>query len=174
MRYAALLAFVTVAGAATGHAADVEPVRPLHLCVLDQSAILQRSRLAVNMASRFQQIRQQTQQKFQDDSRTLDADASAVESLRSVLPPVVAKAKADSIAQRRLQLKARGDQINRQLAELDSDLTREVAKISEPTIRLIESERGCSLLIASGTLLHLDDASLDITPAVIDQMNGAF
>jgi Skp family chaperone for outer membrane proteins len=43
-----------------------------------------------------------------------------------------------------------------------------------PTIvRAVEAERGCSMLIGSGAILHLDDASLDITPAVVERMNAA-
>jgi Skp family chaperone for outer membrane proteins len=147
--------------------------RPLLVCVLDQTAIVQRTRLAHDMGARFQQVRQQAQAKLDDDRRTLDADARALDSLRASLPVAVAKARDADIAQRRQQLRMRGDQINHNLATLDDELTANIAKISDPIVRAVEAERGCSMLIGSGAILHLDDASLDITPAVVERMNAA-
>ena len=82
-------------------------------------------------------------------------------------------AKVGLVARRREQLKTKGDQINHNLAALDDQLTANIAKLSDPVVRAVEAEHGCSMLIGSGTILHLDDASLDITPAVIERMNAA-
>jgi len=141
--------------------------------VLDQAAIVQRTRLARDMGARFQQVRQKAQAKLDDDRRQLDADGRALDSLRASLPAAVAKARDVDIAQRRQQLKTRSDQINRNLSALDGELTVNIAKLSDPVVRAVEAERGCSMLIGSGTILHLDDASLDITPMVIARMNAA-
>jgi len=168
------LAAAVLAG--SGQAAVKAPAardRPFLLCVLDQAAIVQRTRLAQAMGARFQQIRQRIQSKLDDDRRQLDADARALDSLRASLPPAVARARDADIARRRQQLDKRGDDINHNLAALDDQLTANVAKISDPIVRTVEAERGCSMLIGSGTILHLDDASLDITPTVIDRMNAS-
>jgi Skp family chaperone for outer membrane proteins len=146
--------------------------RPFLLCVLDQAAIVRQTRLAQDMGARFQRIRQQAQNKLDDDRRQLDADARALDSLRASLPVAVARERDRDIARRREQLKARGDQISRNLAALDDQLTANVARASDPVVRAVEAERGCSMLIGSATLLHLDDASLDITPSVIERMNA--
>jgi Skp family chaperone for outer membrane proteins len=145
---------------------------PFLLCVLDQAAIVQRTRLAHDMGARFQQVRQQAQAKLDDDRRQLDADVRALDSLRASLPAAIAKARDADVAQRRQQLKVRSDQINHNLAALDDQLTANIAKVSDPIVRTVEAERGCSMLIGSGTILHLDDGSLDITPAVIARMNA--
>jgi Skp family chaperone for outer membrane proteins len=166
---AALLASGGQATARTAPAGN----RPFRLCVLDQAAIVQRTRLAKDMGARFQRIRQQAQAKLDDDRRQLDADARALGSLRASLPAAVAKARDADIARRREQLKTKGDQINHNLAALDDQLTANIAKLSDPVVRAVEAEHGCSMLIGSGTILHLDDASLDITPAVIERMNAA-
>lgn len=147
--------------------------QPFRLCVLDQAAMIQRSRLAQNMGAHFQQVRRQTQEKIAEDRRTLDADARALDGLRASIPPAVAKTRDAEIAGRRLALKERGEQANRALTALDSELTANIARISDPVVRGVEAERGCSMLIASGALLHLRDASLDITPAVIERLNAA-
>ena len=152
--------------------ASPPPPHPVMICVLDQAAMIQQSKLATNEAGRFQQVRQTAQSKFDNDSRTLDADARALDSLRASLPPAVVKARTDDIARRRADLKQRGDQINRELSQLDGALTNSVLRAAGPVIRQVEQERGCSLLIARSALLDLIDPSLDITPAIIERMNA--
>jgi Skp family chaperone for outer membrane proteins len=142
------------------------------LCVLDQAVIVQQSRLAMNQAARFQQIRQQTQASFDNDMRNLDADARALQSLQASLPVAVVKSRTEDIARRRGALKARGDKINGDLAALDTQLTSNLAQVSMPMVRTVEQERGCSMLIARNALLNLDDPTLDITPEVIERMNA--
>lgn len=160
---------LTPAAPARGAAAGEQPMR---LCVLDQAAMIQRSRLAQEMGARFQKIRLEAQAKIADDRRTLDADARALDGLRNAISPAVAKARDAAIADRREQLKAREDQINRNLRALDDELTANALKMTEPVVRAVETERKCSMLIAAGTILHLDDLSLDITPMVIDRINA--
>ncbi|MGN6620157.1 MAG: OmpH family outer membrane protein [Sphingomonas sp.] len=143
------------------------------LCVVDRAAIVEHTRLAQDIGARFQHIRQQAQAKLDDDRRQLDADVRALDSLRSSIPAAVAKARDADIAQRRDHLKEHGDQINRNLTALDEQLTANIAKVAEPIERSVEEQRGCSMLVDSGTILHLDDLSLDITPAVIARMNAA-
>lgn len=164
--------------ASSGTSAQSRPAaagggQPFRLCVLDQAAMIQRSQLAQNMGARFQQVRRQTQAKIEEDRRTLEADARALDGLRASIPPAVAKTRDAEIARRRAALKERGEQANRTLAALDSELTANIAKLSEPVIRAVEAERGCSMLIASSALLHLRDASLDITALVIERLNAA-
>jgi Skp family chaperone for outer membrane proteins len=170
LRWLPLLIALVPAGAASAPAAGT--AAPFRLCVLDQAAIVQQSRLAINQAARFQQIRQQTQANFDNDMRNLDADARALQSLQASLPPAVVKARTEDIGRRRAALKARGDKINTDLAALDTQLTSNLAQVSMPVVRAIEQERGCSMLIARNALLNLDDPTLDITPAVIDRMNA--
>lgn len=168
---------IPLAGAAlcgTGsEAADTPLRRPMLLCVLDRPKILQHSSLATNEAAHFQQLRQQTQAKFDSDSRALDADVRALESFRASLPAAAIKARSDDIARRRAELQSRGEQINRNLAQLDNVLTSEVMKAAAPLIRAVEQQRGCSLLVSRDTLLDLGDPDLDITAAVIERMNAA-
>ena len=153
--------------------ASVAPAsNPFRLCVLDQTVIVQQSRLAINQAARFQQIRQQTQANFDNDMRNLDANARALQSLQASLPAAVVKARSEDVARRRAALKARGDKINTDLSALDGQLTSNLAQVSMPVVRTIEHERGCSMLIARNALLNLDDPALDITPEVIERMNA--
>ncbi|WP_447756108.1 OmpH family outer membrane protein [Sphingopyxis fribergensis] len=147
--------------------------QPFRLCVLDQAMLVQHSRLAQTMGGHFQQVRRQAQQKIEEDRRTLDADARALDSLRASVPPAVAKARDADIAKRRAELKERGEQTNRNLAALDEELTANVVKAAAPTARAVEAEQGCSMSIDRAALLNLRDASLDITAAVIDRMNAA-
>lgn len=166
------LTFAGCSAALFGSAANAAPNPQFRLCVLDRARIVQQSRLAQNMGQRFQQVRQQQQAKLENDRRTLDADARALEKLRASLPPAVVKTQEAKIARRQADLKTRADKINQELAQLDDQLTVNVAKLSDPTVRSVEAERGCSMLIARTTLIHLDDLSLDITAAVVARMNA--
>jgi Skp family chaperone for outer membrane proteins len=176
MMRASWFAAAVVAGLAlAGVASAAQPLaqRPFRLCVLDQGAVVQSSRLAQEMGVRFQQVRQQAQAKLEDDRRTLDADARALDKLRTSLPAAVAKARDAEIVQRRAQLKAKEDQINRNLTDLDAQLTANVGKVSDPMVRQVEAERGCSMLVGLGAVIHVDDPTLDITAAVIERLNSA-
>lgn len=170
------LGLLSLAGPVVARTAQV-PASPPHphpvmACVLDQATMIRQSKLATSEAVRFQQVRQSAQSKFDNDSRTLDADARALDSLRASLPPAVVKARTDDIARRRADLKQRGDQINRNLTQLDGALTTSVLRAAGPVIRQVEQERGCSLLIARNALLDLIDPTLDITPEIIERMNA--
>jgi Skp family chaperone for outer membrane proteins len=166
-----LATLLLMGGAAAAPTQAVDP--GFRLCVLDQALLVRHSRLAQEMGTHFQQVRQQAQVKLEDERRTLEADARALDSLRTSLPPVVAKARDADIARRRVELKERGEQTNRNLAALDEQLTANVVKAAEPVVRAVEVERGCSMLIDKAKLLHVGDNSLDITLRVIERMNAA-
>lgn len=134
--------------------------------------MISQSRLAANEAARFQQVRQAAQAKFDSDSRTLESDARALESFRTAVPPATFKVKSDEIARRRAELQQRGDQINRSLSQLDSKLTNAVSQAAGPVMRTVSIAQGCSALISASTLVGVYDATIDITAAVAQQMNG--
>jgi Skp family chaperone for outer membrane proteins len=169
-----VLKLALLAGAyVSSHSAEAQPTRPFRLCVIDQSLLLSRSQVALGMAARFQQIRKQAEERFANDSRKLEADARAVDNLRSSIPPAMFAARSSEIARRRTELQERGRKINGELADLDAELTRNVMQIADPTIRTIANERGCSAVIARSALIQLNDTSLDITTAVVAKMGTA-
>lgn len=151
-------------------AAKAQAARPFRLCVVDENMLLARSPVAKKMAERFQQIRNQAQQKFQGDSARLEADARALASSRTTLPAAEAKARDEAIARRRDELRERGEEINRNLAALDAELTKNVVQLAKPIIRTVAAGRNCSAVVARSSLLDLGDTSLDITTAVLDRM----
>lgn len=168
---AALLLGCGAGGMAATPAQAADPV--FRLCVLDQTLLVRHSRLAQEMGTHFQQVRQQAQATLEDERRTLEADARALDSLRTSIPPAVAKTRDAEIARRRVELKERGEQTNRNLAALDEQLTANVVKASESVVRAVEAEQGCSMLIDKAALLHVRDTSLDITLRVVERMNAA-
>lgn len=171
---ATVAAVILIAGGGPAHAArKAQAPSPFRLCVFDPSAVLRQSRVALAMAAQFQQIRQKAQVDFERDRLSLDADTRALDSLAASLAPAVLRSRRDALAERRAQLTTRGEHINRTLSQLDAELTRNVARISAPTVRLVEAERQCSMTVARETLLSLNDSSFDISAAVIERMNGA-
>jgi outer membrane protein len=167
-----MLSAALLAAALAPAAAPAAP-KASRICVLDQSALLARSSLALAEAARFQQLRQTAQANFDKDNRALEADARALENFKRDLPPATLQARAQDLAQRRADLARRGEQVNRDLAKLDETVTANVMRAATPTIQAVERESGCGLLIARSALLDLPDTSLDITPKVIDRMNAA-
>lgn len=150
--------------------ANAQSARPFRLCVVDENMLLARSQIAARMAERFQQIRNQAQQKFQADNNKLEADARALASMRGSLSAIQAKTREEEIARRRAELRERGEEINRNLAALDAELTKNVLQLASPAARAAAAERNCSAVVARSTLLDLGDPSLDITPAVLARM----
>lgn len=165
-------AILLAAGGNAQAARKGESLPAFRLCVLDRAAILRQSRVALAMAAQFQQIRQQAQADFELERRSLDADSRTLDGVAASLTPAELKSRRDAIALRRARLADRGEQINRNLSQLDAELTGNIATISAPTVRAVEAERNCSMSIARDALLSLNDTSFDITAAVIDRMNG--
>lgn len=149
------------------------PERPFRLCVLDQMALLQKSQVALSQAARFQQLRQQAQAKLDDDRRTLDADVRALDALKASIPAAAMAARKQDLDNRRRQLVTRGDELNRNLLQLDTSLTNIVMKTASPFIVQVEVDRGCSVLASKTTFLSVNDATLDITDDLVVRMNTA-
>lgn len=168
-----LLLLGVAAVAATGFsAAEAQSARAFRLCVVDENVLVSRSPVAPKIAERFQQVRNRAQQNFQADSARLEADARALASARASLTAAEAKVRDEEIARRRAALRDRGEEINRNLAALDAELTKNVAQLAAPTIRTVSAERGCSVVVARSTLLDLGDTSLDITSAVLGRIGA--
>lgn len=167
-----ILTLLAVAATLFASATQAAP-RPARVCVLDQSALLARSNMALAEASRFQTLRQTAQANFDRDSRALDADERALENFKRDLPPAALAIRTQDVARRRADLARRGEQVNRDLAKLDETLTTNVMRAATPIVQAVERESGCGLLIARSGLLDLLDQSVDITPKVIDRLNAA-
>ncbi|HYC94322.1 MAG TPA: OmpH family outer membrane protein [Sphingomicrobium sp.] len=171
--YVLRLALIAGVFGATAHAANAQSSRPFRLCVLDQSLLLSRSQVALDMAARFQQIRKHAEDRFANDNRTLDADSRALENIRSSISPSMYATRSGEILRRRAELLERGRKINSELADLDAELTRNVMQLADPMIRQTANERGCSAVVARTALIQLNDASLDITATVLANMAPA-
>lgn len=164
-----LCILAALAAAATPATAAPKPTR---ICVLDQSLLLAKANIALAEAQRFQTLRQTAQANFDRDSRALDADARALESFKGDLAPATLAARAQDIARRRADLKSRGEQINRDLAQLDGALTGTIMKVATPVIQKVERENACSMLVSRASLLDLMDPAADISAEVIAQLNA--
>lgn len=147
--------------------AGAQSARPFKLCVVDENMLVARSPVAPKIAERFQQVRNQLQQSYQADSARLETDIRnlAKETVRA--NPLEERARKVEIAQRRDALRARGEEMNRNLAALDAELTKNVVQLATPSIRAIAATRGCSAVVPRSALLDLGDMSLDITAAVL-------
>lgn len=161
---------VSVAATATSLPAAAQAARPFRLCVVEENLLVARSPVAPRIAERFQQVRNRAQQSFQADNSRLEADVRALAKVRASLPTAEASIRDQEIARRRAELRDRGEEINRNLAALDAELTKNVVQLAAPTIRTIAAERSCSAVVARSSLLDLGDPSLDITTAVLGRM----
>lgn len=164
------LVLAALAYSAISTAAGAQPVRTFRLCVIDENVLLARSSVAKTMAERFQYVRNEAQKKYERDNEMLEADARALASSRTSLARSEAEARTAEIARRRSELRTRGEEINRDLAALDAELTQNVLSLAKPAIRATAAERGCSAVVARSSLLDLGDASLDVTAAVLARM----
>jgi len=170
LRYA--VGLLAVLATAPAMAANASP-RTFILCVLDQPALLQKSRLATEKAARFQQLRQQAQARLDEDRRTLDSDQQAFNALRPSLTPAAAAARQQELESRRNAIALRAEQLNSKLSQLDTELTNMVMKSATPHIIAIQNEKGCSVLMARSAFLTVNDPGLDITSDLIARMNAA-
>ena len=168
-----LSVLLSLAPLVPARAAAPQPAAPFHLCVLDQTPLLQRAQVALREAARFQQLRQQAQARIDADRVALDADDRALVALQSSIAANAYAGRKTQIDARRQELAARTAQLNTNLAQLDTELTNRVMRAATPFIAQVEHDRGCSVLAAKSAFLAVNDPGIDITDEVIRRMNAA-
>lgn len=159
---------VAVFGVLAAAPAWAAPALPF--CVVDRIAILTRSAPAVALGAQFQQRRQGLQSIYDTTLRTIESDARMLASLKSSLPPAVAKARDGEIERRRQVLARDTGQANQQLQGFNDALKQRMLDDARPIIREEAAARGCAAVLpADGVLVVVDDR-IDLTAAVLAKL----
>jgi Skp family chaperone for outer membrane proteins len=132
------------------------------LCMLSQSEVLAKAKVALAADARLKQIQQQVQNELQAEQTAINNDARTLESQRTA-PDFAARqaalqARANALLQKS-QLRQRELQATRQKA-----LSR-ISNEAQPLVAQAYSAHGCSLLIDRNGVL-LGNMSNDITAEV--------
>jgi Skp family chaperone for outer membrane proteins len=141
------------------------------VCVLSKEGAVYASTVGKAMLARLDQLNSQADAEIKGQQTSLQTDAKTLESQKATLP-------ADQYQQRGQALQVRLNELQKtaQLRNAEMQLTQKKAlqtfgTYMDPVVRQVFAQRNCSLLFDGNALIYPAPA-MDITPAVIQDLNG--
>ncbi|HXQ45937.1 MAG TPA: OmpH family outer membrane protein [Caulobacteraceae bacterium] len=168
----AAVAFAPLAQAQSGAAASA-PTGPAipGLCFLSKDGLVANSTVGKFVESRLQQLGQQAEAELNAQGTSLQNDAKALDAQRASL-------STDQLNQRGAALEARQRDLERQvqirrqeMAATEQKALSRVLQEASPIIQSVFRQRNCTVLLDANAAL-IATQSMDITPAVVDGLNG--
>ncbi len=171
------------AAAATSRAAATTPTAPAApplqlgppiagVCIFSEEVAVSRSTAGDSINKRMQQLGAQVQAELGPEQTSLDADIKAFQSTAASLPTDQQQTKGQAL-QKRMQ-DFDGKRGLRQ-KELETTLRKAIARVDaelDPIVRNVVTARSCSILLKADSAIYAANPAMDITPAVIEQLNG--
>ena len=155
------------------------PAAPLQLgppiagiCLFSEEAAVSRSSAGDSINKRMQQLGAQVQAELGPDQTSLDADIKEFQGSAASLPADQQQSKGQAL-QKRMQ-EFDGKRGLRQ-KELEVTLRKAIARVDtelDPIVRGVVATRTCSILLKADTAIDAANPGMDITPAVIEQLNA--
>ncbi len=168
----------TAAPAAAAPAAGPAQPAPIQLtanipgvCVLNQQGIIGGSTVGAYVIDRLKQLNAVVQSEITTVQTGIQTDAKALDGQKATLTPEVYSQRFQALEQREAQLQQTG-----QLRQREWDATQQKAfgrimQAASPMIGQIIVQRSCGLVLDGAAVLVANPA-MDLTPAVIAQLNG--
>jgi Skp family chaperone for outer membrane proteins len=142
------------------------------VCVLSEQGMIAGSLVGKAVATRIQQLAQQADAEINGQATTLQTDEKAFESARSSYTQDQLQQKVAEFQERERGLQRLAQQRQQ---ELEATRQRRIAEIDNdamPSIRAQVQEHNCSLVVEGSTVVTVNP-SMDLTPGVIQGLNGS-
>lgn len=166
------LAQATGGASAQAEAALVAPGPAIPgVCVLSEQGMLAGSLVGKSVASRVQQLAQQAEAEIKSQAATLQNDEKAFESARASYSQQQLEQKGTALQQREAELQRLAQLRNQELEATRTRRMNEVVGDAMPIIRQEVQSHNCSLVIEGSTVAAVNP-SMDLTPGVIQGLNG--
>ena len=165
--------------ASTAAAAAAKPaLPPLTLgaaipgvCLFSEEGAVSRSSAGDAINKRMQQLAAQVQAELGPEQTGLDADIKTFKDKMASLPQDQQQQQGQALQQRMQDFDNKRAQRQK---ELETTLRKAINRVDvelEPIVRTVVSGRSCGLLLKADTAIYAANPQMDITTAVIEQLN---
>ncbi len=144
------------------------PVIP-GVCVLDQQAIFNRTKVGIFANSRYKQMHDGAQSAVNADEAKIAADAKALPGLK--LPQAQLQQRQQDLAKRFADLRTRAAKESQDLDATRLGVVTKIAAAAQPIVGQVYAARKCGLLLAKGPVLA-GNPGMEITAAVISVLDA--
>ena len=141
------------------------------LCIFFQNKGIGSSSVGAAFDTRMQQLRSQAAAELSGEQTALRTDVQAFQTRRASLTQEQQQQQAAPLQQRSEALSQKAQLRN---AELEYTFRHQLSKIAQtldPVIQAVYQERHCSILLNGDSDVMASNTAMDITPAVVQQLN---
>ncbi|HEY4276183.1 MAG TPA: OmpH family outer membrane protein [Rhizomicrobium sp.] len=139
------------------------------LCILDQQAVFNGSKVGVSANTRYKQMRDGAQSAVSAEEAKIVADAKTLQAQK--LAPAQLQPRQQQLAKRFQDLRAKASQDSKDLEATRQAAVAKIAAAAQPVIKQVYDQRKCGVLIARNSALA-GNATMDVTSAVIQGLDA--
>ncbi len=141
------------------------------VCLFSEEGAVSRSSAGDAINKRMQQLAAQVQAELGPEQTGLDADIKTFKDKMASLPQDQQQQQGQALQQRMQDFDNKRAQRQK---ELETTLRKAINRVDvelEPIVRTVVSGRSCGLLLKADTAIYAANPQMDITTAVIEQLN---
>jgi outer membrane protein len=141
------------------------------VCLFSEEGAVSRSSAGESINKRMQQLAAQVQAELGPEQTSLDADIKSFKEKAASLTQDQQQSQGQALQQRMQDF-----DVKRSLRqkELEATLRKAIGRVDselEPIVRTVVSGRACGMLLKADTAIYAANPQMDITSAVIEQLN---
>lgn len=134
------------------------------LCVIDQLAIFNSSKVGGFANAHFQQMRDSAQKSISAEEAQIAGDAKALKAQK--LPQQQLQQREQTLAKRYADLRAKAADDSKSLETARQSMAQKIAAAAQPVIKQVYGAHRCGLLLARGAVLA-GNSGMDVTSDVV-------
>ena len=141
------------------------------VCLFSEESAVSRSSAGDAINKRMQQLAAQVQAELGPEQTGLDADIKTFKEKAPSLPQDQQQQQGQALQQRMQDFDVKRTQRQK---ELEATLRKAIGRVDvelEPIVRTVVSGRSCGLLLKADTAIYAANPQMDITSAVVEQLN---
>jgi outer membrane protein len=141
------------------------------VCLFSQDRAVGGSMAGQAANQRMGQLRAQVTAELGPERTALEADAKAYQAAAPSLPQDQQQQKVQGLQKRYQDLEAKAALRQRELEVTGQKALQRIAGELEPIVRGVIQARACSILLNADSAIYAANPAMDVTPAVVDQLN---
>lgn len=161
---------VSVAASAGENAAAGGPAIP-GVCVLDQEAVFNTSKVGKNVTEQYRAALDAAQGEMRTENEKISADAKALEAEKAKVSEEQYRSRQKDLAIRIQSAKLEASQKSQDLEATRKDVVKRIATDAQPFVDATYKKYRCSLLLARSAVL-MGNPGMDVTAEVIAGLDG--
>jgi Skp family chaperone for outer membrane proteins len=139
------------------------------ICVLDQQAVFNTSKVGLAATARYKQLHDKAQTEANAEEAKILADAKALQDQK--LAPAQLQQKQQQVIKRDRDLRAKANKEGQDLEATRQNVVSRIAAAAQPIINQVYNQRKCGILVARSSVLATNPA-MDMTTAVVTGLDA--